>query len=102
MPIATPFNVLPLDSYSILLGMDWFYLHKTKVDCYEKEIECLDDSGEQRILQGKKKVTQVRMVTNMQAKPSHKKGCVLFSIHISSDKGKEVEDAYFFSRYRVL
>lgn len=43
-------NVLPFGSYNILLGMEWLYLHMTKVDCYENPIECLDDSGEQRFL----------------------------------------------------
>jgi len=31
-----------------------------------------------------------------------KKGCVLFSVHISSDKGKEDEDATLLKRYPVL
>jgi len=30
---STHLNVLPLQSYNILLGMDWLYLHRTKVDC---------------------------------------------------------------------
>jgi len=50
MPTSTNLNVVPLGSYSMLLGMDWLYLHKTKVDCYNKAIECLDDNGEKRIL----------------------------------------------------
>lgn len=86
----------------MLLGMDWLYLHRTKVDCYEKAIKCLDDNGEQRVLQGKKKATSVRMVKVMQAKHIRRKGCVLFSVHISSDKFKEVEDVDFLRRYPVL
>ena len=95
-------NALPLGSYNILLGMDWLYLHRTKVNCYDKSIECLDDNDEQRVLQGKKKATSIRMVTTMKAKHSHKKGCIIFVVHISSDKGKQVEDAYLLSRYLVL
>jgi len=41
------------------------YLHRTKVYCYDKAIECLDDNGEPRVLWGKKKETSVKMVTNM-------------------------------------
>ena len=52
----------------MLLGMDWLYLHRTKVDCYDKAIECLDDNGEKRILQGNKNPTSVWMVTAMQVK----------------------------------
>jgi len=50
MPTSTHLIVLPLGSYSMLLGMDWLYVHRTKVDCYDKAIECLDDNGEKRIL----------------------------------------------------
>eukprot|EP00253_Pinus_taeda_P005387 PITA_05387 len=94
MPALVHLNVLPLGSYIMILDMDWLYLHSTKVDCYDKDIKCLDDNGEKRILQGKNKPTSVRMITTMQAKGSHRKGCVLFVVHISSDKGKDVEDAY--------
>lgn len=50
MPTSTHLNVLPLGSYSMILGMDWLFIHMTKVDCYDKVIECLDDDGEMRIL----------------------------------------------------
>lgn len=84
-------------------GMDWLYLHRTKVDCFNKVIECLDDNRERRILQGKKKPTSVSMVSAMQVKHSFRKGYVMFAMHISSDKGKEsVEDEKIFKRYLVL
>jgi len=95
-------NALPLGSYSLLLGMDWLHFHMTKVDCYEKVIKCLDDDGEKRILQGKKNPTSMRMVIAMQAKHNCRKGCVLFVVHISSDKGKDVEDVEVLKRYPVL
>ena len=102
MPTLAHLNVLPLGSYSMLLGIDQLYPHRTKVDYYDKAIECLDDDGEQRISQVKKKATSVRMVTTMQTKCSHRKGCVLFTMHISSDKGKDVEDAEVLSSYLIL
>ena len=86
MSTAAYLNVLSLRSYNMLLGMDWLYLHRTKVDCYDKAIECVDDDGEPRVLQGKKKTTSVRMVTTMQAKCSRMKWCKLFAVHIYSDK----------------
>ena len=82
----------------MLLGMDWLYLHRTKVDYYEKAIAFLDDNGEQRILQGKKKLASMRMVTTIQEKNSSIKGYVLFVVHISSDKGKDVEDVEVLKR----
>ena len=77
MPTLTNLNVLLLGSYNMLFGMDWLYLHKTKVGCYDKVIECLDENGEQRTLQGKKKATSIRMVIVMQAKHNRRKGCVI-------------------------
>ena len=62
----------------------------------------MDDNGKKIFLEGKKKETSVRMVTIMQAKCSHRKGCMLFVVHISSDKGKEVEDMVVLRRYPVL
>ena len=38
MPTKTHLNVLPLGSYKMLLGMDWLYLHMTKVDFYDKAL----------------------------------------------------------------
>ena len=50
MPMSSHLNLIPLGSYSMLMGMDWFYLDKRKVDCYGKAIECLNDNWEKRIL----------------------------------------------------
>ena len=86
----------------MFVGMDWLYFHRTKVDYYDKAIECVDDNGEPRVLSSKKRATSVRMVTTMQAKRSYRKGCMLFLVHISSDKGKKVEGADELNRYLVL
>lgn len=86
----------------MLFGMDWLYLHKTKVDCYDKSIECVDENGEPRVLQGKKTSTSVRMVTPMQAKHSHRKGRKLFAVQISSDKGKGIEVVDVLNIYSIL
>ena len=72
------------------------------MDFYDKANECLDDNGETRVLQRKKKSTSIRMVSIMQAKRIHRKVSALFAVHISSDKGKEVEDAYVLRRYPIL
>ena len=39
-------NVLPLRSYDVLIGMDWLEAHKVKLDCYNKDFECLDEEGQ--------------------------------------------------------
>jgi len=50
MVVVAHLKVLPLGSYSMILGIDWLYLHRTKVDFFNKAIECLDDNGEGRVL----------------------------------------------------
>lgn len=57
------------------------------MDCFNKAIECVDDSGEKRTLEGKKEPASMRMVNVMQAKCSCRMVCVMFSVHISCDKG---------------
>ena len=44
----------------------------------------------------------MRIVTTMQENHSSRKGCVLFVVYISSDKGKDVEDVEVLKRYLVL
>lgn len=38
-------NILPLGSYDVIIGMDWLEKKKSKVDCYDKVVECFDDEG---------------------------------------------------------
>ena len=42
------------------------------------------------------------MVTTMQENRSCLKGCVLFVVHIFSNKGKDVEDAKVFETYMIF
>ena len=62
----------------------------------------MDDDREKIILQSKKNHTSLRMVTTMQEKRNRKKICVLFTVHISSEKGKDIEDVEVLRRYRVF
>jgi hypothetical protein len=38
-------NIIPLDSYEYLIGMDWLENHHTVLDYYNKTITCLDEEG---------------------------------------------------------
>ena len=49
MPTSVHLNMVPLGSYSMLLGMEWLYIHRTKLDCNDKFIEILDEN-EERII----------------------------------------------------
>ena len=45
-------NIIPLGSYDCLIGMDWLEKHHVVLDCYKKEIKCLDEEGKQGKIQG--------------------------------------------------
>ena len=42
-------RVIPLGSYDIVFGMDWLERHNAVMDCKDKTIRCLDDSGSARV-----------------------------------------------------
>lgn len=61
-PTTTHLNLLSLGVYNIFLGMDWLYLHRTKVDFYENEIECIDELVKIKILQRNRKAISMRLI----------------------------------------
>ena len=75
-------NVLPLGSYDILIGMDWLEAHIVKLDCYNKNFECLDEEGKTRVVRAIPKVISVRKISGMQLKKFCRKGFQLYATHI--------------------
>jgi hypothetical protein len=45
LPTQATLNMLPLGSYDMLISMDWLAAHKTKLDYYNKTLECEDAKG---------------------------------------------------------
>jgi hypothetical protein len=85
-------NILPLGSYDVLLGMDWLASHKEKLNCYEKVLECEDNEGNARILQGIQKPVSVRKISTLQLKKFNRKGCPLYAIQVlNSTESKEMK-----------
>jgi hypothetical protein len=44
-PAQETLNILPLGSYDLLIGMDCLVSYKTKLDCYHKNLECVNQEG---------------------------------------------------------
>ena len=61
-------NIFPLDSYDILIGMDWLEAQRVKLDYYNKSFECIDDEGNLRVVKGIPKDFFVRNISAMQLK----------------------------------
>ena len=59
-PAKIDFNILPLGSYDVLLGMDWLEQHHVMLDCLNKSILCVDIQGNQTKIQGIHRKVSVR------------------------------------------
>ena len=75
-------NILPLESYDILIGVDQLEHHHVMVDCLHKSILCTDSQGNQVKVQGISKKVFVRQISAFQAKKCVRKGCKLFAVNI--------------------
>jgi hypothetical protein len=47
-PTQATLNILPLGYYDLLIEMDWLASHKTKLDYYNKTLECEDEERRKR------------------------------------------------------
>jgi len=101
-PTTKNLNLLPLGSYSMLLGINWFFIHRTKVTFYEKFVKFLDEAREKRFLLGKRNPTLMMMIMTIKAKHNRRKIYLLFLVHVSSDKMLDNEDGKVLRRYPML
>ena len=46
-------NIIPLEYYDILIGMDWLDKNHVVLDCHNKTFTCLDEEGKQSIVSSK-------------------------------------------------
>jgi hypothetical protein len=82
LPTRATLNILPLGSYDLLIGMDWLAAYKTKVGCYHKTLECVNEEGRNMILQGIQNLVSVRQILALQMKKYCRKGCSLYAIQV--------------------
>jgi hypothetical protein len=82
LPTQENLNILPLGSYDLLIGMDWFAFHKTKLDYYSKTLECENEEGRRVTLQWIQKLVSVRQISTLQVKKYCRKGCPLYEIQV--------------------
>ena len=75
-------NMMPLESYDILIRMDWLEAHRAKLDCYNKTCECLDEEGNLRVGKEIPKVISRRKSSAMQLKKFYGKGCRGYATHV--------------------
>jgi hypothetical protein len=82
LPTQANLNILPLRSYDLLIGMDWLAAYKTKLDCYNKTLECENEEARRVTLQGIQNLVLVRQISHLQVKKYCRKGCPLYAIQV--------------------
>jgi hypothetical protein len=54
--------------------MEWFVSHKSKLDFYNKTLECEDEEWRKRTLQGIQNLVSMRQISTLQVKKYYRKG----------------------------
>jgi hypothetical protein len=85
-------NVLPLGSYVFLIALDWLDQNHSILDCRKKALTCLDEEGNQKIVQGIPRVVSVREISAMLPKKCYRKGCQLFAAHVEETPKDKVSN----------
>jgi hypothetical protein len=103
LPTQDTLNILPLGSYDLFIGMDWLAAYKTKLDCYHKTLECVNEEGIKITLQGIQNPVSVRQISTLQMKKYCRKGCHIYAIcvlkYVDDDK-TNLEDHPILREYR--
>ena len=87
-------NILPLESYDLLIGIVWLEKHRVILNFYDKTLSCLDDKGNTIVIKGIPTKVTIREISTLQMKRSIRKGCKVFAVYIMDDKDNKlnVED----------
>jgi hypothetical protein len=88
-------NIIPFESYDILIGMDWLEKHHVVLDCHNKTFTCLDGNRKQSTVKGVPRPISIREISSLQLKRCFRKGCQLYAAHVEepdNTKGPSLED----------
>ena len=58
-------SILPLGSYYVPIGMDQLEPHRSKVDYYNKLVECVDYQGKFHVIQGIAKPISIKQISSL-------------------------------------
>jgi hypothetical protein len=85
--------------------MNWLDAHKTKLDCYNKTLECENEEGRRVTLQGVQNHVSVRQISSLQVKKYCRKGCPLYAIQVLNSIENEkssLEDHSILKEYKCV
>ena len=82
--IRTNLKILPLGTYDMIIGIYWLEQNKAVQYFYTKILSYKDNFGTVRTAQGIPKPVSVRQVSAMQFKKCIRKGCQVYTIHVTN------------------
>ena len=88
-------NIIPLGSYDVLIGMDWLYAPHFLLYYRNKTLTCLNEERNQVTVKGIPRPISIRKSTSLQMKRLFRKGCQLYAAHVEEsgmEKGPKIED----------
>lgn len=71
-----------MGSYDVLIGMDWLEGRRSLVDCKEKIVSYLTESGQRKEIQGIKKNINLCPITVNQLGKCIRKGCWIYDVQV--------------------
>ena len=67
--------VIALETYDLIIGMDWLEAHRAMVDCFAKRVLCVDDEGRPVEIHGVRRKVSLRFISTMKVKRCMRQGC---------------------------
>lgn len=75
----------------MLIRMDWLEIHRAKVDCYDKIVECINDEGKFQVIKGILKPISRRKIIALQLRKHFMKTCQIY-VALAWDQHGEKSD----------
>ena len=72
--------------------MDWLEKKKALMNCWDKNLHCVDEEGKTFILKGKLKPISVRQISALQLKRTARKGHQVYGVHVEETEQKTEEE----------
>ena len=82
---------ISIESFDVIIGMDWLSPNHDDILCYEKSIHLNLPSGQTLMIYGDKLSSNLRIISCIKAQKLLRKECYAFLAHVINEK-QEVKD----------
>jgi hypothetical protein len=97
-------NIIPLGSYDIIIGLDWFDKHRVVLDFHKNTFTCLDEEGKHKAVKGVPRPIPIRDIFALQLKRCFRKGCQLYAAHVEEPertKGQALNNFWYYKSFKM-